>query len=133
MIRSLSMEKIEDLLKDIPIPRMIKVRQNFKAPEIKDTAAAVRHAIFEADVLSRIKEGDRVAIAVGSRGVADIPIIVRETVKAVKSVDAFPFIVPAMGSHGGATAEGQIQVLKDLGVTEEYVLAPIHSSMSVEK
>jgi hypothetical protein len=133
MIRSLSMEKIEDLLKDIPIPRMIKVRQNFKAPEIKDTAAAVRHAIFEADVLSRIKEGDRVAIAVGSRGVADIPIIVRETVKAVKSVDAFPFIVPAMGSHGGATAEGQIQVLKDLGVTEEYVLAPIHSSMSAEE
>lgn len=127
------MEKIEDLLKDIPIPRMIKVRQNFKAPEIKDTAAAVRNAILEADVLTRITEGDRVAIAVGSRGVADISIIVRETAKAVKSVSAFPFIVPAMGSHGGATAEGQIQVLKDLGVTEESVLAPIHSSMRVEE
>jgi hypothetical protein len=78
--------------------------------------------------LSRI---GRSASAVGSRGVADIPIIAREVVNAVKLVGAYPFIVPAMGSHGGATAEGQVEVLEQLGVTEESVGAPIRSSMDV--
>ncbi|GEN36345.1 MULTISPECIES: lactate racemase domain-containing protein [Aneurinibacillus] len=125
------MEIIEQLLRDIPLPRMVKIRQNFYAPELADTASAVRQAIRDADVLSRISAGDRVAIAVGSRGVADIPILTRETVRAVKSVGGQPFIVPAMGSHGGATAEGQIDVLAQLGVTEEAVEAPIVSCMDV--
>jgi hypothetical protein len=125
------MEIIEQLLRDIPLPRMVKIRQNFHAPELADTASAVWQAIQDADVLSRISPGDRVAIAVGSRGVADIPILTRETVRAVKSVGGQPFIVPAMGSHGGATAEGQIEVLEQLGVTEEVVEAPIISSMDV--
>lgn len=125
------MKKIEQILKDIYIPKMVKVRQNFLAPELTDTGSAVCQAIEEENVLSKIVAGDSVAIAVGSRGVADIPIIVREVVRAVKSVGGTPFIVPAMGSHGGATAEGQIEVLKDLGVTEESVFAPIRSSMDV--
>jgi hypothetical protein len=75
--------------------------------------------------------GDRVAIAVGSRGVADISILAREVVNAVKSVGGCPFIVPAMGSHGGATAEGQKEVLEQLGVTEQFIGAPILSSMDV--
>lgn len=101
------MSIVEDLLREVPIPKMVKIRQNFHAPEIKDVPAAVHQAIAEADVLSRITPGDRVAIAVGSRGVADINILTREVVNAVKSVGGNPFIVPAMGSHGGATAEGQ--------------------------
>jgi hypothetical protein len=125
------MEIIQQLLKEIPLPRMVKVHQKFHAPEIADVAEAVHQAIKEADVLHRISSGDRVAIAVGSRGVADISILTREVVNAVKSAGGSPFIVPAMGSHGGATAEGQIEVLEQLGVTEESIGAPILSSMDV--
>lgn len=122
---------LEELLEDIPIPRTVKVRQRFNAPEVSDVAQAVQRAIAEEGVLSCIAQGDRVAIAVGSRGVADIPTMTRETVRAVRSAGGEPFIVPAMGSHGGATAEGQKEVLEHLGVTEEAVEAPIHSSMEV--
>jgi hypothetical protein len=125
------MRIIDQLLRDIPIPRMVKVRQHFHAPEIPDVASAVRQAIEEAGVLSRISPRDRVAIAVGSRGVAEIPTIAREVVRAVRSAGGQPFIVPAMGSHGGATAEGQKEVLESLGVTEEFVEASIQSSMEV--
>ncbi|WP_035297265.1 lactate racemase domain-containing protein [Brevibacillus thermoruber] len=122
---------LEELLRDIPLPRMVKVRQHFHAPEIDDVASAVRRAIAEAGVLQRIAPGDRVAIAVGSRGVADIPTIAREVVRAIAAVGGQPFLVPAMGSHGGATAEGQREVLESLGVTEAFVGAPIVSSMDV--
>lgn len=122
---------LEELLRDIPLPRMVKVRQHFHAPEIDDVASAVRRAIAEAGVLPQIAPGDRVAIAVGSRGVADIPTIAREVVRAIAAVGGQPFLVPAMGSHGGATAEGQREVLESLGVTEAFVGAPIVSSMDV--
>jgi hypothetical protein len=122
---------IEQLLQDVPVPRMVKIRQIFEAPEIDDVAAAVHNAIGAAGVLPRISAGDRVAIAVGSRGVADLPVLTREVVRAVKSIGGVPFIVPAMGSHGGATAEGQREVLEQLGVTAETVDAPIVSSMEV--
>ncbi|UOF92448.1 nickel-dependent lactate racemase [Fodinisporobacter ferrooxydans] len=125
------MNVLGDLLKHVPVPRMVKVRQSFYAPEIADVAAAVQTAIGEAGVLSRIQPGDRVAIAVGSRGIADIPILTREVVRAVKSVGGEPFVVPAMGSHGGATGEGQLDVLHQLGVTESFIEAPIHSGMEV--
>ncbi|CAH0343831.1 hypothetical protein BCI9360_00057 [Bacillus sp. CECT 9360] len=127
------MDIISQLLQGVSLPEMIKIRQKFNAPELADTAREVHTAIKEGDVLSRVSPGDRVAIAVGSRGVADIAIITRETVNAIKSVGGEPFIVPAMGSHGGATAEGQIDVLLQLGVTEETVGAPICSSMEVVK
>jgi uncharacterized protein (DUF362 family) len=125
------MNVINELLRDIPIPKMVKVKQKFHAPELEDVAESVWKAIQSADVLKRIHRGDRVAIAVGSRGVAKLPTIVRETVSAVKSAGGEPFIVPAMGSHGGATDEGQEEVLAQLGVTEASVGAPIRSSMEV--
>ncbi|MDQ0219473.1 DUF2088 domain-containing protein [Peribacillus cavernae] len=125
------MDIISELLQGISLPKMVKVKQKFSAPELEDTAREVHNAIKEANVLSRVSPGDRVAIAVGSRGVADIAIITRETVNSIKSVGGEPFIVPAMGSHGGATAEGQIDVLSQLGVTEDTVGAPIRSSMEV--
>ncbi|WP_243297771.1 lactate racemase domain-containing protein [Bacillus litorisediminis] len=124
---------IKELLRDVPLPRMVKVRQKFNAPEIENVAEAVHEAINRAGVLDRILPGDRVAIAVGSRGVADIPVLVRETVRAVRRAGGSPFIVPAMGSHGGATAEGQIDVLAQLGVTEAATGAPILATMEVEE
>ncbi|CAH0279231.1 MULTISPECIES: lactate racemase domain-containing protein [Peribacillus] len=127
------MDIISELLREIQLPKMVKVRQKFRTPQIADVAGEVRKAIKEAGVLSRINEDDRVAIAVGSRGVADLPTLVRESVAAVKEAGGNPFIVPAMGSHGGATAEGQIDVLLQLGISEESVGAPILSSMEVIK
>ena len=127
------MDIISELLREIQLPKMVKVRQKFRTPQIADVAGEVKKAIKEAGVLSRINEEDRVAIAVGSRGIADLPTLVRETVAAVKEAGGNPFIVPAMGSHGGATAEGQIDVLLQLGISEEAVGAPIRSSMEVIK
>ncbi|MGG3914978.1 lactate racemase domain-containing protein [Rossellomorea vietnamensis] len=127
------MSIIYDILKDIPIPKMVKVKQSFMDKEIPDVAEAVRKTLNDTNVLERIKEGDSVAIAVGSRGVSDLPILVRETVLAVRNAGGKPFIVPAMGSHGGATAEGQADVLKQLGVSEETVHASIRSTMEVIK
>lgn len=125
------MKIIEELLHDIEIPRMVKIRQHFHAPEIENVPQAVHDAIHSAGVLNRIGAGERVAIAVGSRGVAMLPLLVRETVNAVKSVGGIPFIVPAMGSHGGATAQGQMDVLEQLGVTETAIGAPIQATMEV--
>ncbi len=127
------MDIIKEILKDIPIPKMVKVKQKFHAPQLEDVGAAVRKTLNETKVLTKINEGDSVAIAVGSRGLADLPVLVRETVREIKWVGGQPFIVPAMGSHGGATAEGQLDVLQQLGVTEEAVEAPIKSSMEVVK
>ncbi|MBD8137314.1 lactate racemase domain-containing protein [Peribacillus frigoritolerans] len=127
------MDIISELLREIQLPKMVQVRQKFRTTQIADVAGEVKKAIKEAGVLSRINEEDRVAIAVGSRGVADLPTLVRETVAAVKGAGGNPFIVPAMGSHGGATAEGQIDVLLQLGISEEAVGAPIRSSMEVIK
>lgn len=127
------MDIIEEILQGIPVPNMVKIKQHFQTSELADVAAEVHQTLDDSNVLERVSEGDSVAIAVGSRGVADIPILARELVKAIKTVGGRPFIVPAMGSHGGATAEGQIDVLSQLGVTEEAVGAPIRSTMEVVK
>lgn len=127
------MDIINKLLKDTAFPKMVKVKQKFHAPELEDTAAAVRKTLNDTNVLLKITAGDSVAVAVGSRGVADLPILVRETIREIKRVGGKPFIVPAMGSHGGASAEGQADVLKQLGVTEETCGAPVRATMKVVK
>jgi Lactate racemase N-terminal domain len=122
---------IQDLLRDVPLPRMVPARQRFPAAEVADVAAAVRGELARPGVGDRIRPGMRVAVAVGSRGVAAIDRIVAAVVAELKGRGAAPFVVPAMGSHGGATAEGQVQVLADLGVTERSAGCPIRSSMEV--
>ena len=122
---------ITDLLADIALPKMVRVRQKFSAPEVDDVAAAVREEIRRPEIARRVKPGMRIAVGVGSRGVAEIELIVRVTIEELKRLGAEPFIVPAMGSHGGATAEGQKQVLANLGVTEASAGCPIISSMDV--
>lgn len=127
------MDIINRLLEDTAFPKMVKVKQKFHAPELEDTAEAVRKTLNDTNVLLKIAVGDSVAVAVGSRGVADLPILVRETIREIKRVGGKPFIVPAMGSHGGASAEGQTDVLKQLGVTEETCGAPVRATMDVVK
>lgn len=125
------MDILQELLKGTPLPRMVKIRQTFPAPEIEDVAGALRQELAQSGVLTRVKPGMKVAVAVGSRGVANIPTLARVTVEELKKCGAEPFIIPAMGSHGGATGEGQRDVLKNLGVTEESAGCPIFASMDV--
>ncbi|MDF2874450.1 MAG: hypothetical protein K0R22_1133 [Sporomusa sp.] len=116
-------------LLDTPFPRMITVRQKFAALQVSDVQAEVACQVARADISQLVKPGARIAILAGSRGIARIDKIISALVQALKQLGAVPFIVPAMGSHGGATAEGQIEVLRSLGITEANVGAPIVSSM----
>ena len=109
--------------------QLVKVRQRFKADRLEDVEAALRQALRRLGPVIRPKA--RIAVAVGSRGIADITAIVKTAVEYVREHAGEPFIVPAMGSHGGATAIGQARVLENLGVTEDAVGAPVRSSMEV--
>jgi len=111
------------------LPKMYRIRQKLDPPVVPDVAAAVRTEIGKLDLRSRLKRGGRVAVTGGSRGVADIASILRATCDSLKELGAKPFIVPAMGSHGGATAEGQLAVLARYGVTPGSMGVPILSSM----
>ncbi len=123
----------EQLVGSSKIPDLVTVEQTFPRPVIKDIPAAVRKALNEKKLIQRIPEGARVAVSAGSRGIANISLITATVVKLLQEAGAEPFIVPAMGSHGGATAEGQKAVLKSLGITEEQLGVPIRSSMEVEQ
>ncbi|MGA2974306.1 MAG: DUF2088 domain-containing protein [Spirochaetia bacterium] len=112
-----------------PLPRLASIKRSFDPGHIEDIEGAVRAALEGAG--AAIRPGASVAIAVGSRGIANLSAIVRETVRHLKRKGALPFIVPAMGSHGGATAEGQEAILAGYGITEEGVGAPVRSSMEV--
>lgn len=122
---------IQELLANVPLPRMVKVRQIFEAPEVGEVEGVLRQEIAKEGVGEGIHPGMRIAIAVGSRGVAEISKITRVVAEEIKARGGQPFVVPGMGSHGGATAEGQKQVLAGLGVTEEKIGCPIISSMEV--
>lgn len=110
-------------------PLMYRIRQSFAGPRLEDPEQATRDALAPLLATGRLRVGESVAITVGSRGIANIPAITRAIVDAVRGTGGVPFIVPAMGSHGGATAEGQTALLAGLGVTPETVGAEIRSSM----
>lgn len=116
-------------LVDSNFPKMVTIRQHFSTPSITNIKEAVTREFHKPAISSLIRPGARIALLVGSRGIGRIDEIVKAAVRQVKDLGGVPFIVPAMGSHGGATAEGQIDVLTRLGVTEEAVGAPIISSM----
>ncbi len=117
----------------IPFPRMIAVRQKFPVSRPLDIPAAVQHEFRAQNVLSRLQPGAQIAVGVGSRGITNIKHIVAAVLDELKAAGAKPFIIPAMGSHGGATPEGQIGVLESYGITEHSVGVPIRASMEVER
>ncbi len=123
----------EQLVGSSKIPDLVTVEQTFPRPVIKDIPAAVRDEINEKKLIQRIPEGARVAVTAGSRGIANISLITATVVKLLQEAGAEPFIVPAMGSHGGATAKGQEDVLATLGITSETMGVPVKSSMEVLK
>jgi hypothetical protein len=112
-------------------PRMLRVSQRFDRPRLESISETVASELARPDVLATLEGKQTVALAVGSRGISGIPAIVRATVSALRRHGRDVFIVPSMGSHGGATAEGQQQVLAHFGVTEEAVGAPVRSGMDV--
>ncbi len=120
---------IEGLLKDIRIPRMVKVRQNFLHPAPVDVEVEITRQFTQMDLLSKVKPGDRVAITIGSRGITGQVEAAQAIVRLIKSSGGVPFLIPAMGSHAGATAEGQKAMLEGMGYTEGSIGAPILSSM----
>lgn len=122
-------ELLERLLADVTLPRMIRYEQTFPDRHVGDPGAAMRAQLAANPAAAAIRPGMRVALSVGSRGIAALPAQVAAIVAEVRRRGAHPFIVPAMGSHGGATAEGQTGVLASLGVTESSAGCPIRSSM----
>lgn len=120
-------EAVRDLALDAPFPDLLRVRQLIDAPVEPDPAAAVRRELEP--LRAHITPGLSVALTAGSRGIADLATVVRAAGDWLREAGAEPFIVPAMGSHGGATAEGQVQLLASLGVTEDAMGMSIESSM----
>lgn len=112
-------------------PRMIKVKQKLRDEVVINIPETVGLELRRIGVQGKIKQGDTVSVTVGSRGINNINVIIKSIIDSLKEYGARPFIVPAMGSHGGATAQGQMEVLAHYGITEEFVGAPIKATMEV--
>lgn len=114
------------------LPDMIPLRLHFPGESLPDVAGAMRQALRELRLEERIKPGMRVGIPAGSRGIRQIPLLLRTVVEHVRGLQAHPLVVTAMGSHGGGTPEGQLQVLESLGITEAAVGAPVVGSVEAD-
>lgn len=123
------MSAIDELLAGIPIPRVMKVQQSFDKTKLDDVEKALMEAIRSNKGYQNITPGMTIALTVGSRGITNLPLCVRTIVRLVREKGAQPFIIPAMGSHGGASAEGQKDMLAGMGVSEETVGAPVRATM----
>lgn len=120
---------ISNLLKDVPLPRFVRVRQEFSREQIEDIPLAVNTALSRPEIADKLQPGKRICLTCGSRGIDNNTAIIRSVAAFCKQKGAIPFAIPAMGSHGGATAEGQREMLHSLGITEEAIGCPIYSSM----
>ncbi|MDY3867900.1 MAG: lactate racemase domain-containing protein [Pyramidobacter sp.] len=123
------MSFIDEMLDSVEIPRFVTVRQTFPRPRVADPAGELRARLDAGRYLESVKEGQSIAITAGSRGITNMPLFLKTLVDEVKRRGGEPFVFPAMGSHAGATAQGQKAMLEGMGITEEYLGAPIRSSM----
>jgi hypothetical protein len=122
---------IEALSEDTPLPPLYRVRQIWQAVDAIDPRERVAQQLAGLGLVEQIRPGMRIAVTAGSRGIRDIVPVTRAAVDWLRAHGAEPFIVPAMGSHGGATAEGQTKLLASLGITAEAMGCPIHATMDV--
>ena len=111
------------------LPRLLRIRQLSEASTVQDIPGAVHEEVARLGLGSHITPGESVAITVGSRGIANIALIIKSLVDELKELGLQPFLVPAMGSHGGGIAKKQQAIIESYGVTEAYTGAPIKSSM----
>ena len=116
-----------------PLPRIFKIHQKIATPRLADVPKEMNALLDRFGLPGKIKPGERIALTAGSRGIRDKAKILKVIATRLKALGAKPFLVPCMGSHGGATAEGQVEMLKHLGITEEFIGAPIVSSMEVKE
>jgi len=112
-------------------PRMYRIRQTFDRTSVGDVGESVWGELIKLPLRETLRPGDRVAITAGSRGISHIALILKTIVEYLNVLGTKPFLFPAMGSHGGATAEGQIGLLRHYQITEEEIGVPILSSMEV--
>lgn len=113
------------------LPRMYRIRQTFDRTSIGDVVQTVRAELDRLSFKDKLRPGQRIAITAGSRGISHIVLILKTIVEYLHLLEAQPFLFPAMGSHGGATADGQVNLLKQYQITEDSIGAPILSSMEV--
>ncbi|MGB5822655.1 MAG: hypothetical protein WBH44_01155, partial [Proteocatella sp.] len=125
------MNKINKLLDEYQVPQVVKVKQFFNKDIVENIEDELMTELNSKNI--HIQSGHRIAITCGSRGLDHYVTLLRTIVKFVKSKGAYPFLVPAMGSHGGATAEGQKELLAHYGITPENIGAPVISSMEVKQ
>src|ERR1051326_5776723 len=111
------------------LPRMVRVRQTFARSRVADIPRAVAERLAAANL--PVKRGDTVAVGAGSRGIANLDVIVGAAGRYLRDLGARPFVFPAMGSHGGGTAEGQLDVLAHYGITEATMGCPVRATMDV--
>jgi len=111
------------------LPTMLRLRQTFARPQVTDIPGTVARSLEAAGL--GIKRGDTVAVGAGSRGIANVDVVVGATVRWLRDLGARPIVFPAMGSHGGGTAEGQLSVLEHYGVTEATMGCPVRATMDV--
>jgi hypothetical protein len=114
-------------------PKMFKIRQKISVPRVENIEGRVNELLDQFEIQKKVKRGERIALTAGSRGIRDKPRVLKTIVERLKDLGASPYLVPCMGSHGGATAEGQTEVLQSYGITEQAVGAPVVSSVEVEK
>ncbi len=110
-------------------PQFFRVRQSFERPRVDDIPATVEAELSRLQLADTIQPGQTVAITAGSRGIVNIRVVLKTVIEHLKRLGAKPFIIPAMGSHGGGTPAGQLEVLASYGITEEYCGCPIQASM----
>lgn len=129
------MSIIHELTKKTALPPMFLCRQYFSRErlEVQDIPDHLRAQLDQEKFRSRLRPGMTIAVTAGSRGISNMPLILRTLVDYLSGMGTVPFIVPAMGSHGGATAEGQLEMLAALGITEESMGCPLRSSMAVKE
>jgi hypothetical protein len=116
-----------------PLPRIFKIQQKIASPRLADVEKEMNSLLDKFGLAGKVKPGERIALTAGSRGIRDKAKVLKAIAGRLKALGAKPFLVPCMGSHGGATAEGQVKMLHHLGITEEFVGAPIVSSMEVKE
>ncbi|MEM7530740.1 MAG: DUF2088 domain-containing protein [Chloroflexota bacterium] len=127
-------EETKNLTFSMDLPEtMLAVTQTFDAPQVEDVRAAAQKALEESGMLARINAGDSVAVGSGSRGIHAIDQITKAVVDRLLAHGAQPFVTPLMGSHGGATVEGQVGMLAGFGITEETMGVPIRATMDVQE
>lgn len=118
---------------EVIIPKMVRIREKYEDDKIEDIKAHLHNELDGLEIDREKLKGKTIAVTVGSRGIPSLPLIIKTICDRLKQWGAEPFIIPAMGSHGGGTVEGNLQILADYGITEEAMEVPIKASMDVVK